>query len=477
MKNADKRGESMTFIHKMYLTLSVLVLALIGLIIGSVVSEEKPDRELKATEDVTQSYYPGIQIATDVQEESHYHTAVHYPIFKDDKLNEEIATLVEKETKRYLEEVADNETLLMEREWQASFYLTFDLYPVEDDLYSVVFNVASYVTGANGRQSSTIFMVDLAEEAFLTAEAIIQTDEATREVIYSALNKRFETSDDYREMFFNDALKDWSETTDFSNLYLTDEAVMFKFDKYEVTAGAAGSPEIAIPLEEAGGFLKEVWVERLAIADVKEESSEVDEPSSNDEEEQVEAEQPSSSGEKKVALTFDDGPHPKNTLKALQLLDKYDMKATFFMLGSRIDFYPDLVQEVFDRGHEIGNHTWNHKQLTKISDADIKEEINAVNQRLESITGERATVFRPPYGATNDHVESFLTVPSVLWTIDTLDWKTKDKAAILAEVKENLKPGAIILMHDIHATTIEALEVVLPYLKEQGYTSVKVSDV
>jgi len=248
----------------------------------------------------------------------------------------------------------------------------------------------------------------------------------------------------------------------------------FKFDKYEVTAGAAGSPEVVIPLKDVRPLLTEERLTRLKIDESREENSETDDASAGEKEED---DQQTSVDNKKVALTFDDGPHPENTLKALQLLAKYDMKATFFMLGSRIDFYPDLVQEVFDQGHEIGNHTWNHKQLTKVSDKDIKEEIDSVNQRLEGIIGESATVFRPPYGATNNHVESFLTVPSVLWTIDTLDWKTKNPEAILAEIKENLKPGAIILMHDIHATTIDALELVLPYLEEQGYTSVEVSKV
>jgi len=275
-------------------------------------------------------------------------------------------------------------------------------------------------------------------------------------------------------MFFDELLQDWIKSTNFSELYLTEDTMTFKFDKYEVTAGAAGSPEVAIPLKDVRPLLTEEWLTRLKIDEPREENSETDDAPAGEKEED---DQQTSVDNKKVALTFDDGPHPENTLKALQLLAKYDMKATFFMLGSRIDFYPDLVQEVFDQGHEIGNHTWNHKQLTKVSDKDIKEEIDSVNQRLEGIIGESATVFRPPYGATNNHVESFLTVPSVLWTIDTLDWKTKNPEAILAEIKENLKPGAIILMHDIHATTIDALELVLPYLEEQGYTSVEVSKV
>ncbi|GEM02261.1 Peptidoglycan/xylan/chitin deacetylase, PgdA/CDA1 family [Halolactibacillus halophilus] len=464
----------MKAIHKIYGVLALLIFVLVGLIIGSLMSGKSTNHELQATEDVAQSHYPGIQIATEVEEKAHYHSAVHYPVFKDDKLNKTITAFVEEEKAHYLKEVADNEVLLTERGWQASFYLTFDIHPVEDELYSIVFSTESYVMGANGRQTSKVFMVDLGSENFVTADDIIRVNEETRDVLYTTLKNYFDTSTDYQDMFFDDLLQEWIESTDFSNLYLSRDAITFKFDKYEVTAGAAGSPEVAIPLNDAGPFLKEEWLKKLKVDEPTEKNLETDNVSAGEKEED---DQLISIDKKKVALTFDDGPHSENTLKALQLLAEYDMKATFFMLGSRIDFYPDLVKEVFNQGHEIGNHTWNHKQLTKISDAAIKEEINSVNQKLKDIIGESATVFRPPYGATNDHVESFLTVPSVLWTIDTLDWKTKNPDAILAEVKENLKPGAIILMHDIHATTIDALELVLPYLEEQGYTSVEVSKV
>ncbi|MGM0524463.1 MAG: polysaccharide deacetylase family protein [Bacillota bacterium] len=471
----------MTFIQKIYTTLAFLLLLLVGLTLYLLVTESDTDSQAKATEEVTQSNYPGIDIGTEVIEEPQYHMAIHRPVFDDDQLNEEVLSYVQQMREQFLEEVNENIEYLEDMERQANLYLTFDIHRVSDNFYSIVFNTDSFVAGSNGRQSSKVVRIDLGKNESIPGDALLDDSANMRDAIYHQLKAAFESSPDYQDMFFEEALLEWKEEMDLSNLYVTKEVLVFKFDEYEVTAGAAGSPEIALPLEEVRPFLKDEWIQRLAVDEPKEEDAEKDKTSPTDKEEEVETEtptnQPTSSDKKKIAITFDDGPHPENTLKALQLLDKYDMKATFFMLGSRIDFYPDLVQEVFDQGHEIGNHTWNHKQLTKISDKDIKEEIDSVNQRLEGIIGESATVFRPPYGATNNHVESFLTVPSVLWTIDTLDWKTKDKEAILAEVKENLKPGAIILMHDIHATTIDALELVLPYLEEQGYTSVEVSKV
>lgn len=475
----------MQFIHKIYMVLALLVLTLLGLVFVPILMSQDSSSQLKATEEMTQSAYPGIHIATEVVEDPRYYIAVHYPGFKQESLNKEINKYVDEETALFLEDVHDQKDILIDRNWQADFYLTFDIYALYNGVYALVFSSDSYVAGANGRQTSKVFMVDLEEEEYILGKEIVKDSQDTRKAIYEGLKAELDASSAYKDMYFNDMLEEWIEETDFSNLYLKKDALVFTFDKYEIAAGAAGSPEITLPLEAMAHVLDNRWVSRLQLdTEAKETETDVtenvtpDDATINQGDETSEtADDAVSTAQHVVALTFDDGPHPENTLKALQLLEKYQMKATFFMLGSRIDFYPDLVKEVSNRGHEIGNHTWNHKQLTKINDATIQEEINLVDKKLQEIIGQPSTVFRPPYGATNGHVESFLNVPSVLWTIDTLDWKTKNPEAILAEVKTGLKPGAIILMHDIHGTTIEALELILPYLKEQGYTSVHVSDV
>lgn len=475
----------MQFIHKVYMVLALLVLILIGLVFTPVVMNQEKSRQLKATEEVTQSAYPGIDIVTEVVEEQDYYTAIHYPVFKQERLNIEINNYVAEETAVFLDEVNDQRDVLKERDWQAVFHLTFDIHALNDGVYALVFSSDSLVAGANGRQMAKVFMLDVEEGDYILGEALVKDSQDTRKAIYEGVLAELEASPAYKDLYFHDMLEEWIETTNFSNLYLKEDALVFTFDKYEITAGAAGSPDIELPLESFLHVLNPSWVSRLQLEtevmeteNVATENAEPDDTVINQDDNASEKSGDAVTAERHVvALTFDDGPHPENTSKALQLLEKYQMKATFFMLGSRIDFYPDLVKEVFNQGHEIGNHTWNHKQLTKITDKAIQEEIHSVDQKLQDVIGQPATVFRPPYGATNAHVESFLNVPSVLWTIDTLDWKTKSPESILAEVKAGLKPGAIVLMHDIHGTTIEALELILPYLKEQGYTSVQVSEV
>lgn len=126
----------------------------------------------------------------------------------------------------------------------------------------------------------------------------------------------------------------------------------------------------------------------------REDESETPKPSKKDDPGK-ESKEDTNSNKKKVALTFDDGPHPTNTLEILELLDKTDAKATFFMLGNRVDFYPDIAKVIAEKGHELGNHTWTHKDLTTLGQEEISEEVAVTNEVIRNATGEEPTVFRP----------------------------------------------------------------------------------
>ncbi|MBG9757094.1 polysaccharide deacetylase family protein [Lysinibacillus sphaericus] len=180
---------------------------------------------------------------------------------------------------------------------------------------------------------------------------------------------------------------------------------------------------------------------------------------------------------KRVALTFDDGPDAKVTPQILATLQKYDAKATFFMVGRNVPKNATIVKQIYDAGHEIGNHTSNHKKLTALSISGVRQEVNSTSNAIYAAIGQYPTVFRPPYGATNEQVRSVMTIPSILWSIDTLDWKHHNPDKILAYVKASVKDGSIILMHDIHQTTANGLDNVLLYLQKQGYEFVTVSEI
>lgn len=185
---------------------------------------------------------------------------------------------------------------------------------------------------------------------------------------------------------------------------------------------------------------------------------------------------PKPATDKKIALTFDDGPHPKVTRQILKTLEKYEAKATFFVVGQEVKEHPEILKAVYKAGHEIGNHTFNHEKLTTLSPEEIKQQIQSTDTLIKSTIGQRATVFRPPYGSYDETITDQLNVPNVLWTIDTLDWKHRDPEKTVLAVKERAKNESIILMHDIHQATADALDEVLETLQKQGYEFVTVSE-
>jgi peptidoglycan/xylan/chitin deacetylase (PgdA/CDA1 family) len=177
-----------------------------------------------------------------------------------------------------------------------------------------------------------------------------------------------------------------------------------------------------------------------------------------------------------VALSFDDGPST-NTTSILETLEKYGAHATFFMVGENIDMYPDLVRAVYESGNEIGNHTINHANLKTLSASEIRKEVEGNQDKLNKILGtDLKFIVRPPYGNVNDTVKSTVEHPLIIWSVDTLDWRSRDAQQVLEEVKKSTKNGSIILMHDLYKSTAEAAKLVVPWLVEQGYQICSVSE-
>ena len=178
---------------------------------------------------------------------------------------------------------------------------------------------------------------------------------------------------------------------------------------------------------------------------------------------------------KMVALTFDDGPDPKTTPQALDILKKYGAKATFFMVGQNIAGNEAIVKRVHNEGHQIGIHTWDHPVLTKLPLESAQKEILDTQTAINNVIGIKPTITRPPYGAINATIQNSVDQSFIMWNVDSLDWKTRNTKAIMQEIAKT-QPGSIILMHDIHQTSIDALPSVLEYLKSNGYTLVTVDE-
>ncbi|CCX99583.1 putative uncharacterized protein [Enterocloster bolteae CAG:59] len=185
---------------------------------------------------------------------------------------------------------------------------------------------------------------------------------------------------------------------------------------------------------------------------------------------------PADASKPMIAFTFDDGPYYSVDSRILDTLQAYGGRATFFIVGSRVNDYKDTLKRIRDSGSEIGNHTFNHKNLEKISSEEVTSQIEMTNDAVEAVTGFRPKLVRVPYGAFKGQVPGLVSYPMIQWNIDTQDWSSKDKDAIAASVLSQARDGSIILMHDLYSATAEAFETVIPLLAAQGYRFVTVSE-
>ena len=186
--------------------------------------------------------------------------------------------------------------------------------------------------------------------------------------------------------------------------------------------------------------------------------------------------------EQRIALTFDDGPHPRYTPKILEILKKYGVKATFFVIGQNIEYYPGIVEQIIADGHEIGNHTYRHKHTRMLDEDTFCKDVSRCDGMLFEKCDYNIKLFRPPEGYVDEKVRMIskeLGYSIILWNIDTRDWAHETPYMIEQNIINNISAGDIILMHDYVSgenSTIEALDRVIPKLLDENYKFVSVSE-
>jgi peptidoglycan/xylan/chitin deacetylase (PgdA/CDA1 family) len=179
-----------------------------------------------------------------------------------------------------------------------------------------------------------------------------------------------------------------------------------------------------------------------------------------------------------VALTFDDGPGARTT-ELLRMLRQYHARATWFVLGQMVAANPGRLRQIAAAGHEIGNHSWSHELMTSVSTAEIRSQFDRTDRIVKRTIGQKPTLVRPPYGGINSRVAAELRQeghPAILWDVDPLDWRDRNSSTVASRVLSHVHPGSIVLMHDIHSTTVSAVPRILAELDRRGYTFVTVSE-
>lgn len=182
-----------------------------------------------------------------------------------------------------------------------------------------------------------------------------------------------------------------------------------------------------------------------------------------------------------VAITFDDGPHPTHTPRLLDMLRDRNIRATFYLIGNRLVQHPEIARRIADEGHEIGNHSWSHPFMDRLSDAAVTREIDQTTNAIYQVTGRPPVTFRPPYGAFTRRQRIGLhearSLPTILWSVDPQDWRRPGASVVANRILANTRQGGIILSHDIHRGTIDAMPATLDGLTARGLRFATVSQI
>ncbi|MBG9456980.1 1,4-beta-xylanase [Lysinibacillus sphaericus] len=401
------------------------------------------------------SAFPGIRIVTDVSNDKRTPFAIHYPETDNKAFNDAVLKYITDSKENYLSSMKKNK----DKEAMGELNISLETFPYQKHYYSFVLTKTLYTGGANPDISTKTFFINHETGKLISIETLLNNDENNLSALATYVRKDLQQNPKLKEELFKDDVIKSTEPkwSNFHRFAIVDNSLQFYFDEYEITSGAAGPQTVKLPLS----LINPLLASEFQIA-MQKPTKPVNVGDPN---------------QKRIALTFDDGPHPKVTEQILNTLDKYNAKATFFMLGSRVQYYPDIARDVLARGHEIGNHSWDHPVLTKLSLEQAVNQYTSTFAEIEKAINHKPTVFRPPYGATNDTINAQIPIPVVLWSIDTLDWKHRNAQQLLPNVKNNVHNNAIVLMHDIHQSTADGLDAVLAYLQGQGYEFVTVSEI
>ena len=315
-------------------------------------------------------------------------------------------------------------------------------------------NVYSYTGGAHYNQENKSYYFDPKTGKEIDLTAFLEPDKFSElaNLAYYNTIKYYEDNDlEYDEAWIKEGTS--ATTKNDSHFNFTEDSLELTFDPYQVGPYSDDEIKISIPEEELEGIVKEEYLH------IEKEESNVKAPPKRDLSELA--------GKKLLAFTFDDGPSDGPTNKLLDNLDKYNARVTFFVLGSRVNTYRDTLIRAYEMGNQIGSHTYSHLNLYQLSDYDIMKEINNTNDAIESIIGIHPDKLRAPYGNTNDHIKELSNMYSILWNVDTEDWRYKDAEKIKEHIITHAHDGAIILLHDIYSTSVEGALLAMEELQDE----------
>lgn len=397
----------------------------------------------------------------------------HYPVFGKSKIDGINRELVTEYIKDFKNELANNS--YDNKDFKYELSIDYETYRGPDNIVSISFDImesSSYLAHPDIKIETRVY--DLSNDKEVELDNIMNGEYL--KYISQLSENYFSKSEIYGDNIDSSIFEEgiYPSKDNYSNFLFKEDKIVFIFEKYQLFSGNFGMPSIEIDYLDLKDYIKPELMEVLTEEESHDDKIEIDidKPIV----EVILPERVVDPSKPMIALTFDDGPNKKTTIPILDTLKEYDSVATFFVLGNRVPNNAEILKRMLEEGSEIGNHTYNHKELTKLSSPELQKQIKNTQDAIENATNIEAKFMRPTYGSFNNNVKSQVKMPLILWSVDTLDWKSRDSKKVKNHVLANVKDGDIILMHDIYDSTAEAVKLLVPELIDMGYQLVTISE-
>lgn len=388
-----------------------------------------------------------------------------YPIFTGSYVSDAIRTWLDSEVAKFERDAKDVREYMPDL--KPEFSAVFDIH-TGSNLTAITYEIYTWAGGAHGQDTSRSFVVDQAGRWVKFSDLFVDYEKnlgAIKTAITESVKKSgtgvFDMMDEGIDQFLSEP-----------NFSISGSTVILMFQKYQVAPGSEGLQYIPLT---ASGLLKSEFHGSFDYTNTTPSVPPEQKKWANIEL-QLLYTLYAAEWTKYIALTFDDGPSKANTPQLLDTLKKYGAKATFYVLGKNTSYFPEIVKRASSEGHEIGSHTWDHPQLTRLSRGQMISQRDRTDAAIRGAIGTRGATMRPPYGSYNATVREVFARPIILWDVDTLDWKHRNVSKNISIATSSAHDGAIILFHDIHTTSVASIESVVKRLQSKWYVFVTVSE-
>lgn len=454
---------------KLFIIIPFLILLFSAGLFGIYFLNQSHSRQTTAPSDekyyFADSKYSGIRSKFVTRDNKREKVSIEYPITENEKINRLISESIDKIDRDFQNTVLLATVFDKPMTETISYQVTHNT----SEALSIVVNIKQDMNGAHPasmtqfwtfdkKSGEVVGLADFTEQSDEAAEAIIST---AKDNISQTIKQRQQPEIDLNEIINKEALSNFIITNNGNSL-------AWPLGQASLLPSSYGELTITVPISSVSKYLQNPTARKLANIPKP--------PEPKPEPAPAPAAPTPTVANKTIALTFDDGPGPY-TEKLLDILDKYDAKATFFLIGSKVSGQASVVRSIQARDHQLGNHSWSHPELPKLSVDQIAGEIDRTNEAIRQATGVKPSILRPPYGAVNGVVLEQLrlrNMSSILWSVDTRDWADRNSQIVCSRAVAGARPGAVILMHDIHQTSVNAVPCILNSLKQQGYSFVTI---